>query len=324
MLSRIANPMTNDPFERIPSRALNLYRLAPLRLCARMFLGPAADVLSIARSRWSLQTAKLDSLLVGAALLLLLVGCGENVVQTSSPAPPAAAEFCQMSLPEVEARIDALLPQMTLAEKVEQMQGVGAIADQWAVRHRRQCTAGHSRVPHGRRTTRHGILHRPCDRVPGRHRARRHLGPGTRRTRRRGDRRRGACQGRQRPAGAGHRRRAPSALGALARDLWRGPAAHRADGRRLHPRGAATRDRQRQALCAEQHREHPQGGQRRRRRADAARDLSAALPHGRAAGARGLGHGGIQPGERAALYRKRPFAAGYSQRRVGLPGLRGV
>ena len=43
---------------------------------------------------------------------------------TSSSPPAATQAFCQISLPEVEARIDALLPQLTLAEKVDQMQGV--------------------------------------------------------------------------------------------------------------------------------------------------------------------------------------------------------
>src|SRR6266446_4805367 len=82
------------------------------------------------------------SCLVTGAVLLLLVGCGEDQVQTTgataaSPtptSPPPAAQFCKLSLPAVEARIDALLPQMTLAEKVDQMHGrgdVGSINGLW-------------------------------------------------------------------------------------------------------------------------------------------------------------------------------------------------
>jgi beta-glucosidase len=60
-----------------------------------------------------------------AALLVLVVGCGEQVVPQSETPPPAA--FCRISASAVEARIDALLPQMTLAEKLDQMHGRGDV-----------------------------------------------------------------------------------------------------------------------------------------------------------------------------------------------------
>ena len=49
-----------------------------------------------------------------------LGGCGDRAGGTP-PAP--AADFCRVDRADVEARIDELLPQMSLAEKVEQMHG---------------------------------------------------------------------------------------------------------------------------------------------------------------------------------------------------------
>jgi beta-glucosidase len=66
-----------------------------------------------------------------AALMLWALGCG-GVVETRSAAPPEG--FCKVPAAEVEARIDALLTQMTLAEKVDQMHGrgdTGAINGLW-------------------------------------------------------------------------------------------------------------------------------------------------------------------------------------------------
>jgi len=71
---------------------------------------------------------KTRSLCVMGAALLLLAGCGEQTMQTTAPpptAPPATEAFCKLPFSEVEARIDALLPRMTLAEKVDQMHGRG-------------------------------------------------------------------------------------------------------------------------------------------------------------------------------------------------------
>jgi beta-glucosidase len=76
-------------------------------------------------------TRQRSCLLISAVLMGLLVGCGEDRLQTTAASaapptptpPPTTAQFCQLPSSTVEARIDALLPQMTLAEKVDQMHG---------------------------------------------------------------------------------------------------------------------------------------------------------------------------------------------------------
>src|SRR5437879_4272447 len=68
--------------------------------------------------------------LAACAALFLALGCGRDV-ETQRAAPEA---FCRVPAAEVEARIDALLAQMTPEEKVEQMHGrgdVGAINGLW-------------------------------------------------------------------------------------------------------------------------------------------------------------------------------------------------
>src|SRR5579862_870256 len=61
-----------------------------------------------------------------ATVLLLVSACGEGTIQTAAPANPTpATSFCKLPLSQVEARIDAVLPQMSLAEKVDQMHGRG-------------------------------------------------------------------------------------------------------------------------------------------------------------------------------------------------------
>jgi beta-glucosidase len=60
---------------------------------------------------------------VCAAFLLFALGCG-GVVETQSAAPEG---FCKVPGADVEARIETLLSQMTLAEKVDQMHGRGDV-----------------------------------------------------------------------------------------------------------------------------------------------------------------------------------------------------
>jgi beta-glucosidase len=67
--------------------------------------------------------------LIAAGLALAPCGCGDD--DRGSTAPVAASEpvgFCGTRGDAVERRIDALLPQMTLAEKIEQMHGLDASA----------------------------------------------------------------------------------------------------------------------------------------------------------------------------------------------------
>ena len=52
---------------------------------------------------------------------MLIAGCGNDGEPSSSSSPQTG--FCKLSSTEVEARIDGLLAQMSLAEKVEQMHG---------------------------------------------------------------------------------------------------------------------------------------------------------------------------------------------------------
>ena len=92
----------------------------------------------------------------------------------------------------------------------------------------------------------------------------------------------------------------------------------------IHPRRAAPRAREREALRGEQHRGHAARGRRAGRRAHAARGVPAALPHGGGAGPRRLGDGRVQQGERPLLRRELPPAARHPEGRVGLPGLRRV
>ena len=61
-------------------------------------------------------------------LLTLVGGCGDRAA--TSPAPPAT-DWCRIDRRAVESRIDELLPQMSLAEKVEQMHGSG-LEQGWA------------------------------------------------------------------------------------------------------------------------------------------------------------------------------------------------
>jgi beta-glucosidase len=70
--------------------------------------------------------------LLAAGLVLALSGCGDD---HSSPPPSgsAAAGFCGDRAEAVERRVDALLAQMTLAEKIEQMHGsdIGMVDGLW-------------------------------------------------------------------------------------------------------------------------------------------------------------------------------------------------
>src|SRR5437764_1398391 len=63
-------------------------------------------------------------------LLCVTAGCGEE--QLNAPAVSATptttrAAFCKADAAEVEARVDALLSQMTVAEKIDQMHGSSPI-----------------------------------------------------------------------------------------------------------------------------------------------------------------------------------------------------
>jgi len=71
---------------------------------------------------------------------VLVAACGDSngggqptPTPTAGPiaTPTANLGFCGTSLPQVEARIDMLLPQMTLAEKVAQMHGSGIADGLW-------------------------------------------------------------------------------------------------------------------------------------------------------------------------------------------------
>jgi beta-glucosidase len=66
------------------------------------------------------------SLIVLVALLSVLMGCGDDGETVASSSRQSS--FCQLPPAEVEARIDSLLAQMTLAEKVEQMHGRSELA----------------------------------------------------------------------------------------------------------------------------------------------------------------------------------------------------
>ena len=69
----------------------------------------------------SLRGAALAGSLCALLTSWLVAGCGNR--QVDQPQPVPAADFCRIDRRDVESHIDELLPQMTLAEKVEQMHG---------------------------------------------------------------------------------------------------------------------------------------------------------------------------------------------------------
>ena len=163
---------------------------------------------------------------------------------------------------------------------------------------------------------------RLLDRVPGQHRARRGLRSRSRVRHRRGDRRRDAGRQGDAAARALHEPAAPPAVGPRAGGLRRGPLPYRPA--RLGVGGGHSRAHpgQRQALHGVQHREPPQQQQLEPRRADAARDLCAPLPDGRAGQRRRFGDGVVQPHQRREGDAEQPPSDQGPPRRFRVSGLR--
>lgn len=126
----------------------------------------------------------------------------------------------------------------------------------------------------GRRRATRPAQRRPRHLLPARRGTRQQLGPGARPSRRRSARGRGDRARRPGAAGSGHQHQALAALRAQLRVLLRGPAAHRRAGRGHGARTPGVRcGRGTQALRGQQPGDRPDAGQRRHRRAPAARDL---------------------------------------------------
>ena len=145
------------------------------------------------------------------------------------------------------------------------------------------------------------------------------------------DRQRGEEQGQRRRLRPHREPHAHPARRAQLRVLRRGPVPDDADGRGVDPgRPVRGSDRQRQALRRQQpggraagHARRREPGQpadreRRDRRADAPRDVPAALRGGDQGGQRRLGHVLLQPRQRAVRVRERAPARGRAQGRLGL------
>ncbi len=70
-------------------------------------------------------------LVAGLLTALLCVGCGVSYDEVAAPEPTPQAGYCRIPAAEVEARIDDLLPRMTLEEKVAMMAGTSGADGMW-------------------------------------------------------------------------------------------------------------------------------------------------------------------------------------------------
>ena len=265
--------------------------------------------------------------MVGACLVSVAAASSAE----AATAEPRKARATQLRTawdrsPTVNNRVESLLRQMTLDEKVDMLHGElnnfygfynGPIERLGipAVHDGRRSGRGAHREPRGERPGSH-----PAARAP---RAGGHVGHRARRAVRAGRRRRGLPHGPQRPALPRRRHRPRGAGRPRVRGSRRGPAAVRDDRCRRDPgHPVAPRRRGHQAL----QRVHagdqpPQRRERRGRRAGAAGDLHAPVRDRRRAGPTGVRDVRVQQGQRRVRVRERRAAQPHPQGAARLRGL---